>query len=71
MAALNFTDEAVVAELVNFGRDFAVKTVSKEELAGFLRAYCDLTERALGLFVVAEASEMMGQSFPERLIDLR
>jgi hypothetical protein len=52
MAALNFTDEAVVAELVNFGRDFAIKAVSKEELAGFIRAYCDLTEREPGLFVI-------------------
>ena len=71
MAALNFTDAAVVSELVNFGRDFSVKTVSKEELAGFLRAYCDLTEREPGLFVTAEASTDMGMERPETLIDLR
>ena len=71
MAALNFTDEAVVAELVNFGRDFAVKTVSKEELAGFLRAYCDLTEREPGLFVISEAYTDMGIERPEVTIDLR
>jgi hypothetical protein len=71
MAALNFTDEAVVAELVNFGRDFAVKTVSKEELAGFLRAYCDLTEREPGLFVTAEASTDPSFERPETLLDLR
>jgi len=71
MAALNFTDEAVVAELVNFGRDFAVKTVSKEELAGFLRAYCDLTEREPGLFVISEASTDPSFERPETLLDLR
>lgn len=71
MAALNFTDEAVVAELVNFGRDFAVKAVSKQELAGFLRAYCELTERAPGLFVLEEASTEFGEERPERVLDLR
>lgn len=55
MAALNFTDEAVIAELVNFGRDFSVKSVSKDELAGFLRVYCDITELEPSLFVVSEA----------------
>lgn len=71
MAALNFTDEAVVEELVNFGRDFAVKAVSKEELAGFIRAYTDVTEREPGLFVVSEASTDMGMDRPEVTIDLR
>ena len=69
MAALNFTDEAVVAELVNYGRDFAVKAVSKEELSGFLRAYCELTEKEPGLFVIADAS--VDGDRPERTIDLR
>ncbi len=71
MAALNFTDAQVVEELVNFGRDFAVKAVTKEELAGFMRAYCDLVEKEPGLFVVAEASTDMGIERAEKLIDLR
>ena len=71
MAALNFTDAAVVEELVNFGRDFAVKAVSKEELAGFLRAYCDLTEREPGLFVTSEAFSDGIVDHPERILDLR
>lgn len=71
MRALNFTDAQVVEELVNFGRDFAVKAVSKEELAGFLRAYCDLTEREPGLFVVSEAVEDALISHQEKLLDLR
>jgi hypothetical protein len=71
MTALNFTDAAVVEELINFGRDFAVKAVSNEELAGFLRAYCDLTEREPGLFVVSEAVDDTLISHPEKLLDLR
>lgn len=71
MTSLNFTDAAVVEELVNFGRDFAVKAVSKEELAGFLRAYCDLTEREPDLFVVSEAYTEMGMDRPEVVLDLR
>jgi hypothetical protein len=49
MAALNFTDAKVVEELVNFGRDFAVKTVSKEELDMFLTAYTNLTQEEISL----------------------
>jgi hypothetical protein len=71
MAALNFTDAMMVEELVNFGRDFAVKAVSKEELAAFIRAYTDVTEREPGLFVTREASSAMGIDTPETLIDLR
>ena len=71
MASLNFTDEAVVEELVNFGRDFAVKTVTKEELAAFIRNYCELTEREPGLFVISEASTEMGEDRQERVLDLR
>jgi hypothetical protein len=71
MAALNFTDAMVVEELVTFGRDFAVKAVTKEELAAFVRAYTDVTEREPGLFVTREASSAMGIDTPETLIDLR
>jgi glycine/serine hydroxymethyltransferase len=49
MASLNFTDAAVIEELVSFGRDFAVKAVSKEELAGFLAAYTNLTQEEISL----------------------
>lgn len=71
MSALNFTDEAVVKELIEFGRDFAVKTVTKEELAGFLRAYTNVTERETGLFVTQGASTMAGLETPEKTLDLR
>ena len=71
MAALNFTDAAVVEELVNFGRDFAIKTVTKEELTGFLRAYTNVIERETGLFVIYDAQEIMGESKSEITIDLR
>lgn len=47
MAALNFTDAAVVQELVDSGSDFVVKAVSKEELAGFLGAYTTLTQEEI------------------------
>jgi hypothetical protein len=49
MSALNFTDAKVVEELVNFGRDFAVKAVSKEELDMFLTAYTNLTQEEISL----------------------
>ena len=52
-------------------QDAAIKAVSKEELAGFIRAYCDLTERESGLFVVSEAFTEMGIEHAEKLIDLR
>lgn len=71
MQALNFTDAAVVEELVQFGRDFAIKTVTKEELAGFIRAYTDVVEREPGLFVVQEAGGIEFDPRPERLLDLR
>ena len=60
MSALNFLDTEVVAELVNFGRDFAIKTVSKEELTGFIRAYTNTPEREPDLFVISEESSEVG-----------
>jgi len=71
MQALNFTDAAVIEELVSFGKDFGIKAVSKEELAGFIRAYCELTEREPGLFVISLAYTDMGIERPEVLLDLR
>jgi hypothetical protein len=71
MSALSFTDAQVVEELVTFGRDFAVKAVTKEELAAFVRAYTDVPEREPGLFVTQEASSAMGIDTPETIIDLR
>lgn len=71
MQALNFTDAQVVEELVQFGKDFGIKAVSKEELAGFLRAYCDLTEREPGVFVTAEESSVVGMERTEITLDLR
>jgi hypothetical protein len=71
MNALNFTDAQVVEELVNFGKDFAIKTVSKEELTGFIRAYTNVQEREPGLFVISEESSEVGMERPEKLLDLR
>ena len=71
MSALNFLDTEVVAELVNFGKDFAIKTVSKEELTGFIRAYTNTPEREPGLFVISEESSEVGMERPEKLLDLR
>jgi hypothetical protein len=71
LTAFGFDDAAVVQELVDFGRDFSVKTKTNAELAEFLRTYTVCEEREPGLFVVAEASVDLGFERPDTVLDLR
>lgn len=71
LQAFGFDDAAVVAELTEFGKDFAIKAKTNAEVADFVRTYCDLVEREPNLFVAQEA--VTDGSFPteEKLLDLR
>lgn len=71
LAACGWSDEAVRQVMSTAGADMLIQFPGNDVIADDLRKFTDLTEREPGLFVVSEATEMMGQPVPEKLIDLR